>query len=688
MSIRVLVLVVCVLFCGIYTNRVNANHIGAVNITYVGIDAYSYLVTVRYYRDCRDGNKAQAAVLIEYASVSCGLSGSFSIPYDSTGAPPNPGSGTFIVLPCLGLDSCDASPNIYGVEEFVYTDTVTLLDTCSDWILSFVTTGDRVPNDVMVNSGNEKVYVEALINNIDAPGNSSPDFIKPPIAVFCTNRNFFFNQGAVENDGDSLVYSLSQPQGLGGALLPFFSGFSAEYPFNVLDSPLVMEPSSGVLSFTPIAPAVISVMSVLIEEYNENGTLIGSIKNDMQVVLNDNCTADTLNIEGDTTVSTSIHPAISAECLDISITIHFDNPLQCETISLDGSDLILIAPNGDQVPISQVVPPICTVGLIDSLVIILEDSMRFNGSYFLFDTIGTDFIPILSECGLRLNDTLEIRLRDCVKARVDLLNVTVVNNSFVNITWSKYTENFQAPYFYRYDIYRSIDHDFGYDSIASIYDIEDTVYSDVNVSVADTAYNYLVKMILDPALLLVPISDSIESILLKSTLDPLDTNIQNLLWTRYWGWDNATYELLERIGEGIWNPLVSKQNMDTSHVYVNSLLANSYRLMIRSTESFGGFISFSNWIDFEIPVEMVPNVITPNGDGVNDFFMVNELLLYEPIDFIVFNRWGAKVFEKDDYQNNWDGDNFSSKPLEEGTYYYILRLTGAEDRAGFVTIIR
>ncbi|MBL4656920.1 MAG: gliding motility-associated C-terminal domain-containing protein, partial [Flavobacteriales bacterium] len=53
-----------------------------------------------------------------------------------------------------------------------------------------------------------------------------------------------------------------------------------------------------------------------------------------------------------------------------------------------------------------------------------------------------------------------------------------------------------------------------------------------------------------------------------------------------------------------------------------------------------------------------------------------------------YNRWGMKVFENDDYQNNWDGDNFSSKPLVPGTYYYLLKLTGADDRAGFITIIR
>ncbi|HIA05733.1 MAG TPA: gliding motility-associated C-terminal domain-containing protein [Flavobacteriales bacterium] len=93
-------------------------------------------------------------------------------------------------------------------------------------------------------------------------------------------------------------------------------------------------------------------------------------------------------------------------------------------------------------------------------------------------------------------------------------------------------------------------------------------------------------------------------------------------------------------------------------------------------------------MEFVIPVKIVPNIITPNGDGVNDFFLVNEQLLYAPIHLIVFNRWGVMVFEDTEYENNWDGDNFAGKPLAEGTYYYLLQLTDADDRAGFITILR
>ena len=384
MRIRVLVLALSVLIFGMGLQRSLATHIAAVNITYVGLDTFTYEITIKIYRDCSNLNTAPGFITIKFSSLSCGLSGSDTINFDGTGTFPPLGGGTFIQLPCLGVDTCDPGQVGYGVEEYVYSSTITLPDVCTDWIISYETAGQRNTNDVILNWISKKIYVEALINNVDAPGNSSPSFIKPPVAVFCINRDFFFNQGAADTiDGDFLVYSLVQAQGLGGAILPYDTAYTAQYPFNAVDSPLTIEPSSGVISFTPDTPAIISVMSILIEEYDSNGVLIGSIKNDMQVLINDSCTADTLNFLGDTTAPTGIHPAISAACLDLTITIFFDNPIQCETISLDGSDFYVTSPSGTNVPIDFIVPPICIGGLIDSLVLVLTDSMRFNGSYFI-----------------------------------------------------------------------------------------------------------------------------------------------------------------------------------------------------------------------------------------------------------------------------------------------------------------
>ena len=81
------------------------------------------------------------------------------------------------------------------------------------------------------------------------------------------------------------------------------------------------------------------------------------------------------------------------------------------------------------------------------------------------------------------------------------------------------------------------------------------------------------------------------------------------------------------------------------------------------------------------PTIIVPNVITPNGDGNNDIFKINGLPTESKLQ--IFNRWGTKIYENDNYNNDWDGEKFSA-----GTYYYTLILNNNTTLKGTVTIIR
>ena len=84
---------------------------------------------------------------------------------------------------------------------------------------------------------------------------------------------------------------------------------------------------------------------------------------------------------------------------------------------------------------------------------------------------------------------------------------------------------------------------------------------------------------------------------------------------------------------------------------------------------------------------MIPNIITPNGDGINDLFQVTNLEYYQNSVLMVFNRWGKKVHEDPCYLNTWDGEN-----LADGTYYYILKINYGneeyQDQHGTISIIR
>jgi len=73
--------------------------------------------------------------------------------------------------------------------------------------------------------------------------------------------------------------------------------------------------------------------------------------------------------------------------------------------------------------------------------------------------------------------------------------------------------------------------------------------------------------------------------------------------------------------------------------------------------------------NFDILVEN--NVVTPNGDGKNDFFVLQGLERYPLHKLTIFDRAGRLIFQTTNYQNNWDG-RFQGQLLNEDTYYFIL----------------
>lgn len=79
---------------------------------------------------------------------------------------------------------------------------------------------------------------------------------------------------------------------------------------------------------------------------------------------------------------------------------------------------------------------------------------------------------------------------------------------------------------------------------------------------------------------------------------------------------------------------------------------------------------------------LIPNVVTPNGDGYNDFWEIQGILSTKG-RVNVWNRWGNKVFESSNYRNNW-----SPKDLPDGTYFYEIRVENQEKAyTGTLTVL-
>ncbi len=91
---------------------------------------------------------------------------------------------------------------------------------------------------------------------------------------------------------------------------------------------------------------------------------------------------------------------------------------------------------------------------------------------------------------------------------------------------------------------------------------------------------------------------------------------------------------------------------------------------------------------------VIPNTITPNGDGLNDFFRIDAIEFqperFKDAELTVFNRWGDVVYRKRPYKNEWQGTNQNSGTLPQGTYYYILNLNLSDGVVyrGDITILK
>jgi gliding motility-associated-like protein len=112
--------------------------------------------------------------------------------------------------------------------------------------------------------------------------------------------------------------------------------------------------------------------------------------------------------------------------------------------------------------------------------------------------------------------------------------------------------------------------------------------------------------------------------------------------------------------------------------------AGNYIICLEVTGSNGCSDSVCKTIQVIPDNIFTPNIITPNGDQINDLLEFKYLEFYPENNLVILNRWGNTVYETDSYKNTWNGDN-----LVEGTYFYKLTLPAAEkELTGFFQIAR
>ncbi|MDA9666527.1 gliding motility-associated C-terminal domain-containing protein, partial [bacterium] len=143
----------------------------------------------------------------------------------------------------------------------------------------------------------------------------------------------------------------------------------------------------------------------------------------------------------------------------------------------------------------------------------------------------------------------------------------------------------------------------------------------------------------------------------------------------------------------LWSPT-------TNFTFESDSIFENPNIDVLSTVTYTVFVTDSNgcFNTDQVVVSLIPNIIvpsgfSPNGDGINDTWEIQNLESFENTTVRVYNRWGSLIYDYDETKENWDGGGNSNKMIPVGTYYFIIEFDdpagGPKDnKTGPITIIR
>ncbi len=306
-----LIMALTVCFLAGFSNKSQASHAAGGEILYEWISDSTYRFYFKFYRDC-NGISEPATVDLCYYNT-CGSQSYTSILSKVTGQLPGGGfNGQEVSTGCPGYSStCSGGPITNpGYKEWWYTNIITLPMKCNFWKF-YVSINARNTNiNNLQNPGGQSLHIECTFNNLAAQGNSSPYFTVKPIPFMCVNSTYTYNNGAVDPNGDSLVFNMINPLNSAvGTCVANPAVNAIQYaastpPYNIINNPLQtnntfsINNATGQLTFTPSIQQNAAI-TIQVSEYR-NGVLIGTVMRDIQVVVL-NCTAAPPAFNPDTT---------------------------------------------------------------------------------------------------------------------------------------------------------------------------------------------------------------------------------------------------------------------------------------------------------------------------------------------------------------------------------------------------
>ena len=212
--------------------------------------------------------------------------------------------------------------------------------------------------------------------------------------------------------------------------------------------------------------------------------------------------------------------------------------------------------------------------------------------------------------------------------------------------------------------------------------INDTYYEDNSRPSDSTIYLYRVQTNQQCSNL----ASSLEhNNILLTSIEFEDDSSTLVSWNEYINWDGGVekYEIWRKTDDH--NYVLIGESDDPEEMYAYGYDGFDFCYRIKAVENDGkSAISWSNesCVDF-VPTIKTYNFFSPNEDAFNQFLTFDRIGLYPNSVLTIYNRYGSKITEFKNYQNNWDG-KISGKLVPAGTYFYALKLNEPRNLQPFI----
>ncbi|MBL4657886.1 MAG: hypothetical protein JKX73_07780, partial [Flavobacteriales bacterium] len=250
-----------------------ASHSMGVDLTFMCLGNDTYVFTISFYRDC-SGINAPTSANLSLSSVNCNQSLTQNLPLIS--------SQEISALCPTALSTCQGGSEP-GAEQYIYSDTIQLPAQCTDWVFSWSHCCRNPLITNLTNPSSQNIYIEATHDNTLANCNSSPIFTTLPVPYICSGQPYSYNHGAIDIDGDSLVYTLVNPLTTGAVPIGYQGGFTPTNFMNTISGSVTFSSQTGQMTIVPNGTQV-AVVTILVEEWR-NGVLIGTTMRDIQIIV-------------------------------------------------------------------------------------------------------------------------------------------------------------------------------------------------------------------------------------------------------------------------------------------------------------------------------------------------------------------------------------------------------------------